>query len=69
MSVYAITNTSSGWTITKDGYSVAGPYSTENAALMALAFRQCEMLANSACNSLITDEMVVHAIAQMMFQS
>lgn len=69
MSVYVITNTSSGWTITKNGYSVARRYSTEDAALMVLAFRQCEILANSACNSLITDEMVVHAIAQMMVQS
>lgn len=69
MSVYVITNTLAGWTITKDGYSVAGRYATEHLALLALGFDQCHLLAAATNGGLITDEILGPVLGRMIVDS
>lgn len=69
MSTYDITRTPEGWVIIKDGYSVAGRYATENLALLALGFDQCNLLAAATKNGLITDEILGPVLARMIIDS
>jgi len=69
MAAYTITNTPTGWVITKDGYSVAGRYATENLALLALGFDQCNLLAAATNNGLITDEILGPVLACLIIDS